>query len=128
MPPRLDLSRRRDLGELTAALVTGLRVPIRVTRTARATRLLSFDLRKEQPLDASGEELATVRERTVVVAVLRRLVGFLPDLGNVADFLPIPNDVERRDDTRPGGDVRRRRRQWRDVDDIDLTGDALQAR
>src|SRR3954447_19071461 len=39
---------------------------------------------------ASGAEVATARERSVFVALLRRLVGFIPYVGDYADWLPIP--------------------------------------
>src|SRR3954464_11672948 len=40
--------------------------------------------------DASGTEVALVQERSMAVALIRRLVGFIPYLDNVADWLPIP--------------------------------------
>jgi uncharacterized protein YxjI len=40
--------------------------------------------------DAAGEEVCRASERSVAVALLRRLVGFLPYVGNHADWLPIP--------------------------------------
>src|SRR3954466_3392521 len=41
-------------------------------------------------IDASGAGVALVEERSVAVALIRRLVGFIPYLDNVADWLPIP--------------------------------------
>ncbi len=73
--------------------------------------------------DADGEELCEARERSLPTALLRRLVGFLPYVGNVADFLPIPYDFEfRRGDRVLGANVRRRW-SWRDVYDLDFTAD-----
>jgi uncharacterized protein YxjI len=40
--------------------------------------------------DASGNQVAEARERSVAVALFRRLVGFVPYIGNYADWLPIP--------------------------------------
>jgi len=40
--------------------------------------------------DASGEEIGWARERSLFVALFRRLVGFIPYVGGFADWLPIP--------------------------------------
>ena len=40
--------------------------------------------------DANGVETAEARERSLTVAVVRRLIGFVPYIGNWADWLPIP--------------------------------------
>ena len=40
--------------------------------------------------DASGEEIGWARERSLLVALFRRLVGFIPFVGDFADWLPIP--------------------------------------
>ena len=40
--------------------------------------------------DPNGEELATARERNVGIALFRRLVGFIPYIGDFSDWLPIP--------------------------------------
>ncbi|MFN2616211.1 MAG: hypothetical protein ABR581_03710 [Thermoleophilaceae bacterium] len=40
--------------------------------------------------DASGEETAKAREKSLGVALFRRLVSFVPYIGNYADWLPIP--------------------------------------
>ena len=42
--------------------------------------------------NAAGNEVAIVTEKNAVVALIRRLVGFIPYLGDFADFLPIPYD------------------------------------
>ncbi|HEX8067764.1 MAG TPA: hypothetical protein VF520_14685 [Thermoleophilaceae bacterium] len=73
--------------------------------------------------DWAGNEVATVRERSMAVALVRRLVGFVPYLDYVADFLPIPYDfVFVRGEAELGSQVRRRWR-IRDVYTIDMTGD-----
>ena len=40
--------------------------------------------------DASGVETCEAKERSLAVALLRRAVGFVPYIGNYADWLPIP--------------------------------------
>jgi hypothetical protein len=40
--------------------------------------------------DAQGEEVGWARERNLVVALFRRLVGLIPYIGELADWLPIP--------------------------------------
>ena len=40
--------------------------------------------------DANGAEACEARERSLVVALLRRAVGFIPYVGDFADWLPIP--------------------------------------
>ena len=39
---------------------------------------------------ASGDELAIVTEKSLPIALVRRLVGFIPYVDNIADWLPIP--------------------------------------
>ncbi len=73
--------------------------------------------------DAAGNEVATARERSLAVALIRRLVGFVPYLDNVADFLPIPYDfVFVRGEAELGHHVRKRWR-IRDLYTIDMSGD-----
>jgi uncharacterized protein YxjI len=40
--------------------------------------------------DADGVETAEARERSLTVAIVRRVIGFVPYIGNWADWLPIP--------------------------------------
>jgi uncharacterized protein YxjI len=40
--------------------------------------------------DAAGNEVGWARERSLLVALFRRLVGFIPFIGGFADWLPIP--------------------------------------
>jgi uncharacterized protein YxjI len=73
--------------------------------------------------DAAGNEVASARERSLFVALFRRLVGFVPFIGGFADFLPIPYHFDYFiDDRRIGGlerilGVRDRYR-------LDVSGDA----
>ena len=73
--------------------------------------------------DGTGTEVATVRERYLWVALFRRLVGFVPYVGDFAEWLPIPYDFEFRRGDEVVGMHSRRRWQWRDVYDIDLSAD-----
>ena len=40
--------------------------------------------------DSAGNEIAWARERSLFVALFRRLVGLIPLIGDLADWLPIP--------------------------------------
>ncbi len=74
--------------------------------------------------DAGGSEVAIVTERNAAVALIRRLVGFIPYIESIANWLPIPYDfVFQRGDVRLGI---HRRQLWklRDTYTIDLSGDA----
>jgi uncharacterized protein YxjI len=73
--------------------------------------------------DASGEETAKATEKSLAVALFRRLVGFIPYVDNVADWLPIPyHFVFVRGDSVLATSTRRA---WkiRDTYTIDLSGD-----
>jgi uncharacterized protein YxjI len=73
--------------------------------------------------DAQGNLAVQAREKSQLVAFLRRLVGFIPYVDNFADWLPIPYHFEfRRGDTVVGEHIRHR---WKlhDVYTIDMSGD-----
>jgi hypothetical protein len=71
---------------------------------------------------ASGEPLATARERNLLVALWRRLVDLVPLVGELLSLLPIPYHFDfRRGDALLGGLTRRRTIRDRYV--LDLTGD-----
>ena len=75
--------------------------------------------------DASTGTEVIARERSLPVALLRRVIGFVPYVGGFADWLPIPYDFEfLAADGRRLGENRRRRWRLRDVYDIDLRADA----
>jgi uncharacterized protein YxjI len=74
--------------------------------------------------DAHGNATATARERSLAVALFRRLAGFLPYVGNFADWLPIPYHFEITRDGEPLGVHSRRHWRLRDTYDIDLTPDS----
>ena len=65
----------------------------------------------------------TARERNPVVALFRRLVGLVPYVGDFADWLPIPYHFDFRRDGRNIGSHQRRIGKFRDVYDIDMSGD-----
>jgi uncharacterized protein YxjI len=74
--------------------------------------------------DAAGNEVATVQEQKLWVALFRRLVGFVPYVGDFADWLPIPYHFDlRRGEELLGTNIRQRWK-WRDVYTIDMTPDA----
>src|SRR4051794_6803382 len=76
-----------------------------------------------QLFDASGRELAVAHERSLGVALFRRLVGLVPYIGDFADWLPIRYHFDfRRGEQQLGSHTRRFG--IRDVYDIDMTPDA----
>ena len=73
--------------------------------------------------DARGQEAATATEQSLGVALIRRAVGFVPYLDNVADWLPIPYHFTFERDGRVLGSHRRHIGKIRDTYTIDLSGD-----
>jgi uncharacterized protein YxjI len=73
--------------------------------------------------DANGNEVAVVNERKLWVALFRRFVGFVPYIGNYADWLPIPYDFDFRRGEELLGTNNRQRWKWRDVYTIDMSQD-----
>jgi uncharacterized protein YxjI len=73
--------------------------------------------------DDRGELVATASERSLVVALFRRVVGFVPYLGDFADWLPIPYHFDfKRGDELLGSQVRQMFK-LRDVYTIDMSPD-----
>ena len=73
--------------------------------------------------DASGNETAKVTEKSLSVALFRRLVGFVPIIGGFADLLPIPyHFVFKRGDEVLGSHIRQAFK-IRDTYTLDFTGD-----
>ncbi|HEX2196303.1 MAG TPA: hypothetical protein VHJ76_05190 [Actinomycetota bacterium] len=73
--------------------------------------------------DASGAETATAREKSMPVAIFRRIVHLIPWIENFANWLPIPyHFVFRRGETELG---HHRRHLWKfgDVYTIDMSPD-----
>jgi uncharacterized protein YxjI len=73
---------------------------------------------------ASGEEVATVMEESQAVALIRRLVGFIPYLENVANWLPIPYHFVFLRGEQVLGSHRRRLYKLKDTYDIDMSADS----
>jgi uncharacterized protein YxjI len=75
--------------------------------------------------DPSGSEIASARERSLFVALVRRLIGLIPYVGDYADWLPIPYHFDfRRGDQVLGSHERRTGLfKFRDTYDIDMTPD-----
>jgi uncharacterized protein YxjI len=63
------------------------------------------------------------REQSLPIALFRRLVGLVPYVGDFADWLPIPYHFDLLRDGRQIGSHTRRIGSFRDVYDIDLSGD-----
>jgi uncharacterized protein YxjI len=73
--------------------------------------------------DAQGAKTAKAREKSLGVALFRRLVDFVPYIGGFADWLPIPYHFDFiRGDEVLGTHVRRAFK-FRDTYTIDLSGD-----
>ena len=73
--------------------------------------------------DPQGNELARAAEKSLVVALFRRLVGLVPYVGDVADWLPIPYHFEFRRGDRVLGSHTRQAWKFRDTYTIDMSGD-----
>jgi uncharacterized protein YxjI len=73
---------------------------------------------------ADGEELARARERSLVVALARRLVGLVPFIGDFADWLPIPYHFDFRRGEELLGMHYRQPFKWRDTYTIDFGFDS----
>ncbi len=74
-------------------------------------------------LDASGAELAITTEKSLPIALFRRLVGFIPYVDNVADWLPIPYHFVFKSGEQIIGENTRQTFKIRDVYTIDMSAD-----
>lgn len=72
---------------------------------------------------ADGEQIAIVRERSMPVALLRRLVGLIPYIGDFANWLPIAYHFDFIRDDEVIGTNSRKFGSFRDIYKIDMTGD-----
>jgi uncharacterized protein YxjI len=72
---------------------------------------------------ADGTEVAIARERNVVVALFRRLVGLVPYVGDYADWLPIAYHFDFIRGEEELGRHDRKLWTFRDVYTIDMSGD-----
>ena len=73
--------------------------------------------------DAGGNELAQARERSLPVALFRRLVGLVPFIGDFADWLPIPYHFDFLRDGEVLGTHVRQAFKFRDTYTLDFSGD-----
>jgi uncharacterized protein YxjI len=73
--------------------------------------------------DAAGEEVAQASEKSLVVALFRRLVGIIPYIGDFADWLPIPYHFDFRRDGELLGTHTRQAFRLADTYTIDMTPD-----
>ncbi len=73
--------------------------------------------------DEHGNELATAGERSIGVALFRRLVGWIPFVGDFADWLPIAYHFDLKRGDALLGTHERQLWKLRDVYTIDMTGD-----
>ena len=71
----------------------------------------------------SSSGTVRAREKSLGVAVFRRLVGLVPFIGDFANWLPIPYHFTFERDGRELGVHKRRIGRFRDVYDIDISGD-----
>jgi uncharacterized protein YxjI len=76
-----------------------------------------------QLFDANGAETAVVRERSLPVALFRRLVGLIPYIGDYADWLPIAYHFDFLRGEEKLGSHNRQLWKFRDVYTIDMSDD-----
>jgi uncharacterized protein YxjI len=81
-------------------------------------------LRSTYEFQAAGGEPVEARERSLFVALLRRLVGFLPEIGGYADWLPIPYHFDFRRGEEVVGSHERKMWKLRDTYTIDMSADS----
>ena len=63
------------------------------------------------------------QEKSLGMALFRRLVGFVPYIGDFSDWLPIPYHFDFIRDGQVIGSHRRRIGRFRDIYDIEMSGD-----
>ena len=73
--------------------------------------------------DAQGNELATASEKSLAVALFRRAVGFIPYVGDFADWLPIPYHFDFKHGDTVLGTHTRQAWKFRDTYTIDMSAD-----
>ena len=74
-------------------------------------------------LGPGGEEIAITTEKSMAIALLRRAVGFIPYVENVADWLPIPYHFVFKRGEEIIGENARQTFKIRDNYTIDMTAD-----
>ena len=73
--------------------------------------------------DANASEIATAEERSLPVAIFRRMTQFIPFISDFADWLPIPYDFVFKRGEQVLGHSKRRLFTFADIYEIDLNGD-----
>jgi uncharacterized protein YxjI len=73
--------------------------------------------------DAAGNEVAIATEKSLGMALFRRLVGFIPFIDNFADWLPIPYHFVFLRGEHELGSHARQLWKFRDTYTIDMSGD-----
>jgi len=73
--------------------------------------------------DAAGAELAICTEKSLPIALFRRLVGFIPYVDNISDWLPIPYHFVFKRGEQIIGENTRQAFKIRDIYTIDMTAD-----
>jgi len=73
--------------------------------------------------DAQGNEVAIATEKSLLVALLRRAAGFIPYVGDFADWLPIPYHFDFKRGDAVVGTHTRQAWKFRDTYTIDMSGD-----
>jgi uncharacterized protein YxjI len=76
---------------------------------------------------SSPTATVTAQEQNLLVALFRRLVGFIPYVGDFADWLPIPYHFDFLRDGQVVGTHKRRIGKFRDIYDIDISADPERA-
>ncbi len=73
--------------------------------------------------DPEGNEVARAAEKSMAVALIRRFIGFIPYIGGVADWLPIPYHFDFKRGETVLGTHTRQMWKFRDTYTIDMSGD-----
>ncbi len=73
--------------------------------------------------DATGAETARASERSLAVALIRRLVGLVPYIGDFADWLPIPYHFDFKRGEEVLGTNERQKLKFRDTYTLDFARD-----
>jgi uncharacterized protein YxjI len=115
---RFDPRARYDVTDANGAKIGEIQKVFRASLVRSTYRLY----------DAEGNELAEAVEKNLFVAMIRRLLEFVPDFGipflaSIADFLPIPYHFVFKRDGDVLGDHTRKAWKLRDTYTIDMSRD-----
>ena len=73
--------------------------------------------------DASGQQTATVTERSLPIALIRRFIGLIPFIGGFVDWVPIPYHFNFLRGGQVLGTHERQKWKFRDTYTLDFSGD-----